>query len=276
MVWRWRLGILLLVGTLGTPPVAAAPPQTLTVFAAASLSDALRDLGRRFEAAVPEAKLRFSFAGSQQLAQQIANGAPADVFASADEPQMRAAITSGRIDLTSLRPFARNRLVVATDRRKDAVRTLGDLAKPGTQVVLGARTVPVGRYSHEFLQQASRPEAFGPDFGRRVLGNVVSYELDVRSIVTKLALGEADAGLVYVSDLNGPQGAKLGQIAIPEAWNQDVLYPIATLADAPQRRLAQAFVDYVSSAEGQMVLSRHGLRVTDGARPYRRLGPAAR
>lgn len=241
----------------GTP----APGLTgdLTVFAAASLTDAFTRLGQQFEAEHPGARVSFNFGGSQTLAQQIGEGAPADVFASANRAQMQVAIDSGRIVSGTQQTFARNRLVVIYPAGNPAgLAALPDLARPGLQLVLAAAEVPVGQYSLDFLDKAAADPAFGPTYKEAVLANVVSYEENVRAVLTKVALGEADAGLVYASDVTGDGAAAVERLNIPDAFNTLAAYPLAALTDSAQPALAQAFVEFILSAEGQAVLAEYG------------------
>lgn len=236
---------------------ASAPPVTLTVFAAASLSDAFNEIGRAFEAARPGVKVIFSYAGSQQLAQQINQGAPADVFASASDAQMDAAVRGGRIVPAGPKTFARNRLVVVTSGQA-GITTLKELSRAGAKLVLADRAVPAGAYSLNFLRKASALPEYGAAFSPTVLANVVSYEQDVRAVLGKVAMGEADAGIIYATDLYGGNGARTGTIAIPDALNSVAAYPICALNDTKQAALADAFVDFVLSPDGQAILAKYG------------------
>lgn len=250
------------------PPATAAPEPvaedaiTLTVFAAASLTDAFGEIGSAFQTAHPGVTVAFNFAGSNQLATQIGEGAPADVFASANAAQMDAAVESGRIDPDAAAIFATNRLVVVYPADNPAgIATLPDLAAPDTLIVLAAEEVPVGRYSLEFLDLASADPAFGASFKESVLGNVASYEENVRSVLNKVALGEADAGIVYASDLVGVDG--VASLEIPDALNVLAEYPIAPLNDSPLNDSAHAtaaadFIALVLSNEGQAILADYG------------------
>jgi molybdate transport system substrate-binding protein len=212
-----------------------------------------------FEKQHPEIEVVLNLAGSQQLAQQLVLGAPADVFASANEPQMQVAISGGRIVSGAPVPFARNRLVVVAPVSNPAsLNRLQDLAKPGLHLVLADDAVPVGRYARRFLENASRDAAFDPSYGQTVLANVTSFELNVRSALTKVALGEADAGIVYTSDLAGAGARQVVRLDIPDALNAVAVYPIAPVADSAHPELAAAFIAFVCSAVGQAILARYG------------------
>ena len=245
-------------------PGAAAPPGELTVFAAASLTEAFEEIGGEFEAANPGTEVAFNFAGSQQLAQQLAQGAPADVFASASPEQMDAAVEAGRVEEGAVRDLARNRLVVIYPKANPAkLRTLDDLAREGVKLDLADKAAPAGRYSLRFLDAAARAPRFGEAYKEAVLRNVVSYEENVRAVVGKVSLGEADAGIVYESDLRSA-GGKLGAITIPDELNQIATYPVAPTTGGGNGAAAGRFVAHVLSPAGQRVLARHGFLPAEG------------
>lgn len=247
------------VPALAVRPASAPAPSTLTVYAAASLTDAFRELGRRLEASHPGLTVRFNFAGSQQLALQLEQGAPADVFASADEHWMSYAKDKGLVEGEAT-IFAGNRLVAIVPRTNPArIRTLQDLARRGTKVVVAAEAVPVGKYSREALQRLSGAPGFPPEYDHRVLANVVSQEENVKAVVAKVQLGEADAGLVYRSDVTPAVARYVRVFEIPEAYNVVATYPIAVLKAARNAEGAREFVDLVSSDAGQRVLQQYGL-----------------
>ncbi len=204
-------------------------------------------------------KITFNYAGSQQLAQQINSGAPVDVFASANQTQMDAAAKSGRIDASAEQKFARNRLVVIYPQANPGgIQTLQDLTKPGLKLVLADKSVPVGQYAQTFLDNAVKDASFGADYKDAVLKNVVSYEQDVKSVLTKVELGEADAGIVYTTDAATDTAGKTTQLAIPDALNVIATYPLAPINDSQNPDVAKAFVAYVLSSDGQAVLTKYG------------------
>jgi molybdate transport system substrate-binding protein len=256
--------LVLVLALTACAPAANMPaePRTLTVFAAASLTDAFTEIGQAFEDANPNVTVTFNFGASNALAEQINQGAPADVFASANAKQMEAAVASGRIDAASTQVFARNRLVVIFPAANPGgVTTLADLARPGLKLVLAAPEVPVGQYALDFLDKAAADPALGAGYRGDVLANVVSYEENVRAVFTKVALGEADAGIVYSSDVVGEGAADVSQLDIPDALNTPALYPLAPLNDSAQPDLAQAFVAHMLSDEGQAVMEAYGFVV---------------
>ena len=244
----------------GSSPLSTPlPPGQLNVFAAASLKDAFTQIGKDFEKANPGTKVTFNFAGSQTLAEQIGYGAPADVFASANTKLMDAVVKTGRVVSGTQSVFARNRLVVIVPKSNPArIRKLLDLSRRGLKLVLAAKAVPVGSYSLDFLNKASAKPEFGAAFSKAVLANVVSYEEDVRAVFSKVSLGEADAGIVYSSDVVADKAASVSRIDIPDALNTLATYPIAALSDGKNPHLAQAFARYVSSMAGQKVLVKYG------------------
>ena len=236
----------------------------LTVFAAASLTEAFTEIGQQFEATYPGVTVTFNFAGSQQLAQQLGQGAPADVFASANTKQMGVAIESGRVDEGTPQLFAHNRLVVVYPTDNPAqITQLSDLAQPGTVLILAAGEVPVGRYSLEFLDKAAQDPAFGAEFKEAMLSNVVSYEQTVKAVFTKIVLGEGDAGIVYSSDISQDNATKVGRLEIPDALNTIADYPLATVNDAANPELAQVFIDFVRGTAGQTMLAKYNFIPVD-------------
>ncbi|MGH7725707.1 MAG: molybdate ABC transporter substrate-binding protein [Candidatus Eiseniibacteriota bacterium] len=239
---------------------AAAPARTLHVFAAASLSDAFNEIARVLESRQPGLIVRLNFAGSQQLAAQLDQGAGADIFASADERWMDHArdrkLLSGEPDV-----FARNPLVGIVPKTNPArIGNLKDFAKGGVKLVLGADAVPVGRYSRVALRNLDRDPVYGANFSGRVLKNIVSEEENVKSVVGKVQLGEADAGIVYRSDVTPAVARYVRIIEIPAAANVIASYPIAVVSAGTNPDAARAFVDLVLSPEGQGILERRGLQ----------------
>jgi molybdate transport system substrate-binding protein len=235
---------LLLAGCGGDdrPSGVSASSGQLKVFAAASLTAAFGKLGERFTAANGGTKVTFNFAGSQALATQIQQGAPADVFASADTTNMDKVK-----DLVGTpQNFASNLLQIVVEKgNPKGVKTLDDLANPDLKVVLAAPDVPAGRYARQVLDRAD------------VRVQPVSLEDNVKAVVTKVALGEADAGIVYVTDVTAG-GDKVQGVDIPVRQNVVATYPIATVKASKAQDTAQAFMDLVRSAEGQGILEDFG------------------
>ena len=266
------LCVMVLAGACGAPQPGAAGVATgrraaLNVFAAASLTDAFREIGTNFEQANPGTTITFNFAGSQQLIQQIVQGAPADVFAAANSKQMDAAVEAGSVAGDMQQIFAHNRLVVIFPKDNPAgLRELNDLARPGVKLDLAAKEVPAGQYALAFLDTAAADPAFGTAFKADTLKNVVSYEENVKAVLSKVVLGEADAGIVYVSDIAGDAAAKVGRLDIPDQLNTIADYPIAPINDSQHSAAAEQFVAYVLSPDAQAILAEHGfMAATDDA-----------
>ncbi|MAT97902.1 MAG: molybdate ABC transporter substrate-binding protein [Anaerolineaceae bacterium] len=245
---------LLLAGCgLGQAGENGDEPQEITVFAASSLTDAFTELAATFEAQNEGVEMVLNFAGSSQLAAQLSEGAVADVFAPANPAQMEAVVDNGRIAAGSEKLFVSNRLtVIVPDDNPAEITALKDLAQPGVQMILAVEGVPVRQYTDEIVA------ALPADFQTQFYGNLVSEEDNVRQVAAKIALGEADAGIVYTSDVTPDIATQVRQIPIPEAQNVVAAYPIAPLADAPSPTLAQSFIDFVLSDKGQAILSRWG------------------
>ena len=241
----------------GTRQPAAS--RELYVFAAASLTEPFNEIIQAFEQGHPGVTVIPNYAGSQQLAQQIAQGAPADVFASADQVQMEAAVESGRIAAADEQVFASNRLIVILPADNPGhITSLQDLAQPGHSLILAAEAVPVGKYSLTFLEQASQAPSFGADYQAAVLKNVVSYEENVKAVLSKIILGEADAGIVYASEVSSSDAGRLIELEIPDSLNAQAAYYLAPVLDGPDLDLAREFIAFVLSSGGQDILSRFG------------------
>jgi molybdate transport system substrate-binding protein len=242
---------------LAAATAAMTGGTTLTVFAAASLTDSFKAIGSAFETAHPGVKVTFSFAGSQQLRAQIEQGAKADVFASADTKNMDPLKTENLLGRDP-QVFTQNALTVIVPKANPAgLKTLQDLTKPGLKLVFEDASVPAGNYTLQILDKLSADPTYGSVFKTKVLANVVSKETDVKAVVSKVSLGEGDAGVVYTTDAE-VAADKLSTIAIPDEYNVVANYPIAILKAAPNPALAQQFVDFVLSSDGQSILTKYG------------------
>lgn len=230
--------------------------RTLTVLAASSLTDAFRELIGDFEKANPGVRVNASYESSSTLLAQIQQGAPADVFASADEAKMRIATDEGLVE-GEPRIFAKNREVVLVPKGSPAgIGKFRDIAMPDVKLVLAEDGVPVAEYAEEILSRAG--EEYGGGFERAVMSNVVSREADVRASVNRVALGEADATFGYESDYTPGVRDKVKTVEIPDDLNIIASYPIAALADAREPELARKWLDLVTSEKGQRVLEKWG------------------
>ncbi len=247
----------------------AAEPLELTVFAAASLTDAFREIAARFERENPGLRVVLNFGGSPQLRVQIEQGARADVFASANQPQMDL-LKRGGLVAGADRVFARNRLVVIVPKDNPArIERLQDLGRPGVRFVTTHPSVPVGGYTRAALEKMSLAPGFGADFARRVAANIVSEEDNVKQVVAKVQLGEADAGVVYSSDVTPAVRRDVAIIPIPDPYNELAVYPIAVLKNARAPDAARRFVDFVLSEAGQERLVAHGFLPAAATQPPR-------
>ncbi|MBV8204470.1 MAG: molybdate ABC transporter substrate-binding protein [Candidatus Eremiobacteraeota bacterium] len=238
--------------------LVAAGQAVLTVFAAASLHGAFDELGKQFAAAHPGVSVRFNYDGSQVLELQLAQGATADVFASADQRWMDAAKREKLV--TIMTPFATNSLAIIT-APGSSVHAAADLAHAGTKVLLCADAVPCGRYARELLVKMDDEPAFGSGFSAAVLRNVVSDEQNVEEVFAKIVLGAADCGIVYRSDVASRADAASSGVRVinlPPESQPSIVYPIAPVSGSSSSELAAAFVKFVQSASGQTVLRRFG------------------
>lgn len=246
----------------GEEPTAGE--QELTVFAAASLTDAFTELADTFEAQHPGVTVVRNFGSSLQLATQINEGARADVFASANEAQMASVVENGRLDGASV-TFAHNKLtLIVPAGNPGGVTSLAGLATEGISFVTAVPGVPVREYTNQILEQMAMDPTFGPPFVDAVYANLVSEEDSVRKVVTKIALGEADAGIVYQSDVTPDVADDIEQIEIPEEYNVIATYPVGLIADAPSPELGRAFIDFVLSEDGQAILEKWGFQPAAG------------
>ncbi len=247
----------------GTPPVP--PPSVtfpveggdLTIFAAASLTDAFEALERELESANPDLSITYNFGGSQALVTQLQEGAEADLFASANVAQMAAAAEAGLIAGDAV-PFVHNRLAIVTPANNPAgIKSPADLGTAGILLVLAQPEVPAGRYARQAVcKMATDTETYGTGFTERVAANVVSEEEDVRDVLAKVTLGEADAGIVYVSDA-ATAADQVEVVDIADEVNVVATYPVAALAGGDEA-LSSAFIAYLLSDEGQTILASFG------------------
>jgi len=234
-------------GSEGGPQTTGIPAGAVTVFAASSLTESFTQIGKDFEAANPGTHVTFNFAGSSALAQQINQGAPADVFASASPATMKQVTDAGNGDGDAV-TFVRNQLVIAVPKgNPDRVAGLTDLAKSGVKVALCAEQVPCGAAAKKAL-----------DAGGVAL-TPVTLEQDVRAALSKVKLGEVDAALVYRTDVRSA-AADVDGVEFPESAQAINDYPVIVLKEAPNMAAARAFVTYVLSDKGRSVLTEAGFQ----------------
>jgi len=254
--------------TSGTPTLptisgAATPAQStvrgpLTIFAASSLTDAFTELQTGFAKVALDVAIIFNFEASSNLKAQLEQGAKADLYAPADIPQMDGARGKGVI-AGEQRIFANNKLalIVPANNPKGIIAPQ-DLAKPGTKLILAASYVPIGSYDRFLLARMAGDPAYGPDFYKQALANIVSEEANTRAVVNRIVLGKGDAGLVYASDVSPAVRDRVRIIPIPEPLQVTAQYPIAVVTGAANIPAAQAFIAYLLSPEGQATLVRNG------------------
>jgi molybdate transport system substrate-binding protein len=241
--------ILAVLLTLAIAPPSSARAGELVVFEAASLKDVFARLAQRFENEHPGTKIVANAAGSQELRTQIEHGAAADLFASADRRQMDALVTAAMVVSPSV--FTCNEpVVVVRAALASSIKSFSDLPR-AERIVIGTPEVPIGAYTLQILQKAAA--RYGADFPQRVQAKVASRELNVRQVLAKVVLGEADAGVVYRSDAIAAQG-KVRVLSIPPELNVIAEYPIAALKKAPSPGLARQWIDLVTSTAGQAAL----------------------
>ena len=230
--------------TTEAPAEQSAAEGDITVFAAASLTDAFTELGTTFESENPDASVEFNFGASSALREQILAGAPADVFASANTSNMDQVVDGGAA--SDPEDFVTNLLEIAVPAGNEAAVTgLGDFANPDLLIGLCAEEVPCGEFGREALANAG------------VTPSIDTNEPDVRSLLTKVEAGDLDAGIVYVTDVLAA-GDTVEGVEIPADDNVVATYPIAALTDAANAEVADAFVEFVLSDEGQQILDSYG------------------
>ena len=236
--------------------------RAVTVFAAASLTEAFNEMAHEFEQWNGGVEVRLSYQASSTLRIQLEQGADADIYASADEFNMDLAAEAGVISGDPV-VFARNRLAVIVPHDSAEVRNLGDLAEPGLRVVAGDDATPFGRYTLTALDRLAADPDFGPAYRDAVVDNIVSKEANVRRAVAKVEIGEADAALAYVTDAGGAGRGDLTAIPVPERYSGPIRYPIGVVRGAASPGLAADFIAFVLSEEGRAILQRHGFLPPD-------------
>ena len=243
---------------LAASSLVGAADDELTVFTAASLTGTFGEIGQLYENETGMS-VAFNFDGSQALRTQIENGAYADLFASANKKQMNAVKDAGLVNNSSMVVFTRNRISLIIPRDNPAkISNLSDLARPGLKIVMGTKDVPVGDYALQIIDKLGNDSAYGPDYRAAVLANVISQETNVNYVVTKVALGEADVGFAYVSDITEDMADKVDKIDIPDEFNVIAEYPMAIMQESKYPAKSQEFVNLVRSERGKAILERYG------------------
>ncbi len=232
---------------------------TLTVFTAASLTGAFTDIGKAYEAENENVKVDFVFDGSQTLRTQIEQGANPDIFVSANPKHMKALQDAGFMVNESVTPFLGNSLALIVPIDNPAnITSVDDLAKPGVKLVIGTKDVPFGDYTRQMLDKMAADPKYGEDYREAVMANVISEETAVTSVMPKLILGEADAAIVYKSDVMKSDQDKITRIEIPSEYNVMATYPLGILAESPNKAEAESFIAFVRGPDGSAILEEYG------------------
>jgi molybdate transport system substrate-binding protein len=235
---------------------STSPPVILKIFAASSLKAPFTEIKSKYEATNAGVSITYDFDGSQILENQLASGAAADVFASADQLHMQKASDAGLVRTSQI--FAKNKLIVLVPISNAAkIYTLKDLANKGVKIDMADPSVPAGQYGLQVLDNLGKSADYGPAYENSVKANVVSRETNVEAVVQKVQLGEVDAGIVYQTDVTPAIANKVVAIEIPTNFNVIVEYPIAVTKNTAHANEAQAFVRYLLSSDGQAILTKY-------------------
>jgi molybdate transport system substrate-binding protein len=227
----------------------------ISVFAASSLTEVLNEIAQRYQEKYPADQIRLHFAGSQTLAAQIEQGAPADLFIAANTAAMDR--LAGKNLVRDPRPLLQNRLVLAVQPELgEQLKSIRDLGRRGLLLVIGNHQVPVGKYTRQLLANLAADPAYGTELVQDIEQNIVSEENMVKAIVAKLLLGEVDAGIVYQSDLAADAARKLAAIPLPKQHNPLATYPLAAITDS--RVDGTTLIAFLFSLEAQQIFARQG------------------
>ena len=263
MICRRALPVFIAALLLLAPAALAKEQKELVVFCAASLKGAFGEIGQIYENETG-IDVVFNFDGSQLLRTQVENGAYADVFVSANEKQLNALMEEGLMNNGSTCVFARNRPAIIIPKENPAhIQGISDLARPGIKIVIGTRESPIGDYTRAIFSRLANDSAYGQEFIDKVMANVVSTETNVDFIVSKLELGEADAGIAYKSDATLDLAAKITPIEIPERYNIIAEYSVAILQQSGYQEEAEEFIRLVNSGQGAAALQEHGFETVE-------------
>lgn len=239
-------------------PAFAEEKHELTVFCGAGLTGALSEIGGLYENAT-NMSVEFNFDGVPALRAQIEQGAYADVLVSANLKHMDALKSEGFINNSTVEVFARNKVAIIVPNGNPAnITSLKDLAAPGVKILMGTKDLPAGDYALQVLDRLAADPEYGPVYKESVLSNVVSQETTVNRIVSKIALGEADAGFAFISDVSPEMIGKVTRISVPDKYNVVGDFPVGVLSQSKYPEEAQAFLDLMMSSDGQAVLEKYG------------------
>ncbi len=245
--------------TTPTPTAAPVSSTEIKVFAAGALNDVFTNISAQYEAEHPGVTITSDFDSSPNLETQIEQGAEADVFAAAAPSFMNNLKSEGYMNNSTIENFVSNKVAVIVPKNNKAnITTLKDLATPGVHIIYGASSIPISNYATQVLNKMSNNSTYGADYKKNVMANVVSNETTVNFIVSKIALGEADAGFVYVSDVPSEYKDKVTVITIPDQFQPTIVWPIGVLKASRSQSVAQDFINYVRSPEGNATLLSYG------------------
>jgi molybdate transport system substrate-binding protein len=255
----YRMSLSLLFALLFIASAGLADEQQdLTVYCGAGLTGALSEIGEIYENS-SNMSVKFNFDGVPALRAQIEQGAYADVLVSASVKHMKALQSEGFMDNQTVQIFARNKVAIIVPNDNPAnITGLKDLAVPGLKILMGTRELPAGDYALQVLDKLAADPEYGPAFKESVLANIVSQETTVNRIVSKVALGEADAGFAFISDVSPQMVGKVTKILIPDKYNVIGDFPVGVLSQSKHKEEAQAFIDVIMSNEGQAILEKYG------------------
>ncbi len=257
---RYLFAALLMAVVLTTTNAGLCEPSTkeISVFCAAGLTGAFSELGQIYENG-SNVSVVFNFDGAQVLRAQIENGAYADVFVSGSNKHMEELTAEGFMDNDSVSTFARNWQAIIVPKNNPAnILNLSDLARPGIKIVMGTKDLPITDITRQILDKISRDPAYGPQYKESVLANKISEETNINFIVSKVALGEADAAFAHKSEISSKYAEKVILIDIPERYNVKSDYTIGVVDRSRFPDLARGFIELVKSSQGRAVLERYG------------------
>lgn len=258
------LALLLVAGCTSTGSAPAPEKKELTVFAASSLTGAMTDIAKAYEALYPDIQIVLNVDNSATLRTQIEQGAHADLFLSANTKHMTALQGEGLIINNSVKIFTKNKLALLIPKENRAnITGLSDLARPGIRLVIGTKEAPFGDYTRQIIGKMANDSAYGQGYQNAVMKNVISEEPTVPSLVAKLKIGEADVGIAYASDVSEGDRALVTTIPIPDQYNVIAVYPLGIVQESKEKDQAAAFAQFITSTEGNAILSRYGFTPAD-------------
>jgi molybdate transport system substrate-binding protein len=258
------LALLLVAGCTSAGSAPAPEKKELTVFAASSLTGAMTDIAKAYEALRPEIQIVLNVDNSATLRTQIEQGAHADLFLSANTKHMTVLQGEGLIINNSVKIFTKNKLALLIPKENRAnITGLSDLARPGIRLVMGTKEAPFGDYTRQMLGKMANDSAYGQVYQNAVMKNVISEEPTVPSLVAKLKIGEADAGIAFVSDVSEGDRALVTTVPIPDQYDVIALYPLGILQESKEKDQAAAFAQFITSTEGNAILTRYGFTPAD-------------